>query len=187
MCSLLSLILTIAGNSIHVYNQYLSNWVGTANRSDARHVAFALTSRIDAWQPSTDIITLLFWAGVGVVIVAFYQGLAHTTRRIIYLQRMSSRRLRKQHPWATAVFWKQWALTAIGSFVALGSALFIFCMFVLCIMPIGIVYTRVFVAGPTIFNTFFGLMGVSMLLIGLLLVFVAIRLVYNRRRLVRLA
>lgn len=191
LASLLALFLTIVSNSLHIFNQYISNWLGTASNTDARAVAYAITTHIDAYKPSRTIITFLLWSLLGLFLYALGIGLQHTWQRVAYLQRMNFRRrtargLWRRHPWTKAAFWKQWCLTSLGSFVALGTAGFIMGLFIICILPISLIYTRVFIGTPNIFNTFFGLMGVSMLVIGLILVFVAIRLVCNRRRLLRL-
>ena len=97
------------------------------------------------------------------------------------------KRFSQPRPIAKLAFWKQWILTSIGSFMALATALFIFSFFVLCIVPVGVVYTRVFMISPTPFNLVYALMGVCLTFMGLVLSFVGIRLIASRRRLLRLS
>lgn len=188
-CSIFALGLVAIGNLYQSVNYYIFKPANQPAPQTTHDLIVAVMARIDAYQPSPTIITFLFWALVGVVVLALIQGLVHALRRVSYLQFASSRYGRHLHarPLSRWAFWKQWFITAVGSFMALTTALFIFSFFALCIVPVGVVYTRIFLFSPTPFNLVYALMGLTMMFIGLVLTTIGIRLIIARRRLIRLS
>ncbi len=188
-CSVFALVIAVIGNAYQVINYYVFRPDGTPAPQTTHDLIVAVMAKIDTFQPSAAIVTFIFWALVGLGVMAIFQGLVHVLRRVAHLQVASSRYYRhnRPKPLTRAAFWKQWAFTAIGSFLAFCTALFIFSFFVLCIVPVGIIYTRIFFFFPTPFNLFYALMGLCMMFIGLLLTVVGIRLIISRRRILRLA
>lgn len=188
-CSIFALGLVALGNMYQSINYYIFKPAARPAPQTTHDLMVTVMARIDAYQPSATIITFLFWGLVGLGVLALCQGLAHALRRVSYLQFASSRYGRHLHtqPLSRWAFWKQWIITAIGSFMAFTTALFIFSFFVLCIVPVGIVYTRIFIYSPTPFNLVYALMGVVMTFIGLVLTTIGVRLIIARRRLIRLA
>lgn len=188
-CSIFALALVALGNLYQSVNYYIFKPDAKPAPQTTHDLIVAVMGRIDAYQPSTTIITFLFWALVGLVVMALCQGLVHALRRISYLQFASSRYGRHLHakPLTRLAFWKQWFITAMGSFMAFTTALFIFSFFALCIVPVGVIYTRIFLYSPTPFNLVYALMGISMMFIGLVLATVGVRLIIARRRLIRLS
>jgi hypothetical protein len=187
LCSFLTLLVTLVGNAYQVFTYYVLRPSDVEIHLNTHEAIAAMLARIDSFRPSAAIITFLFWAFVGLLVLAALQGVHHALRRVSYLRRISSKRYIHPPSFTRSAFWKQWALTSVGSFVAFCVALFLVCFFVLCIVPVGIMYTRVFLFFPSVFNIFYGLMGLTLLFIGLILLFVAARLVHRRRRLIRLA
>jgi hypothetical protein len=188
LSSIFALCVVILGNLYQALNYYIFRPAERPTPQSTHDLLVAVVNRMDTYQPTRGIVTFLFWALIGLGVLAFYQGLSHTLRRISYIQYLGAlKHGHKPNPLRRLAFWKQLVLTSMGSFMALITALFIFSFFALCIAPVGIVYTRVFMFAPSPFNLVYALMGVSLTFIGLLLASIGVRLIIARRRLIRLA
>lgn len=181
--------LVALGNAYQVINYYVFRPAGKPAPQSTHELLVAVLSRTDAYQPTQTVVTFLFWAIIGLFLLAVLQGIAHTHRRVYHLKRASMRARQAQKPRMKVyvTLCKHVLLTSLSSFMALSTALFIFAFFVLCIVPVGVVYTRVFLFTPTPFNMVYALMGLSLTFIGIVLATIAVRLIAARRRLIRLA
>lgn len=189
LSALLAIFLTLLGNTTQIFGQPLNSWLGTATSQDGRAVAAAVATKVDSYPASPTLTIFTFWIAIGLAIVAGFQGIVHTLQRVAHLQRLrqQARRAKLPNPWQTLVFWKQFLLTSVGSFLALSSAIFIFSLFIGCILPIGLIYSQTLELKVAPLSMYFGLMGMAMLMFGLLLVIIGVRLIYNRRSLIRLS
>jgi len=187
--SIVALCVVILGNAYQGLNYYIFRPANRPTPQTTHDLLIAVLGRVDTYQPTQTIVTFLFWGIVGLAIVALWQGLAHTLRRIRYISYISAQgKYRSQpRPISLKVFWKHVICSSIGTFIALSTALFIFSFFVLCIAPVGVVYARVFMYAPTPFNLVYAMMGICLTFIGLVLAAIGVRLIFARRRLIRLA
>jgi len=187
--SIFAFCLVALGNLYQVINYYIFRPAGKPAPQSTHELLIAIVAKTDTYQPTKTVVTFLFWAVIGLGVLALMQGLSHTLRRIALLRKASAhaKRTRQSRMRLYVVIWKQMLLTSVGSFMALTIALFIFAFFVLCIVPVGVVYTRVFLFTPTPFNLVYALMGLSLAFIGIVLATIAVRLIAARRRLIRLA
>lgn len=186
--SVFALCLIALANLYQGINYYIFKPAGKPAPASTHDLLVTLLSRTDTYQPTETLVTFLFWALIGLGLLAILQGCLHTGRRLSHLKRISdhAKRARQSRLRLYATVGKQLFLTTLSSFMALTAALFIFAFFGLCIVPVGVLYTRVFLFSPTPFNLVYGLMGLCLTFIGLMLATVAVRLVAARRRLIRL-
>jgi hypothetical protein len=186
--SVFALCLVALGNMYQVINYYIFQPAGKPAPQSTHDLLVTIVAKTDAYQPTQTVVTFLFWALMGLILLAVMQGGMHTLNRVAYLKRASAHAKRTRQPRKRVymVLGKQLVLTSLSSFMALSTALFIFAFFVLCIVPVGVVYTRIFLFSPTPFNLVYALMGLCLTFIGLVLATVGVRLIAARRRLIRL-
>jgi hypothetical protein len=187
--SIFALCVVVAGNLYQLLNYYIFRPENRPTPQSTHDLLVAVAGRVDTYQPTRGVVTFLFWSLIGLANLALCQGLLHTLRRINHLRRLSmqQRRHKQPLPISQLAFWKQWLLTSLGSFMAFATAAFLFLFFALCIVPVGVVYTRIFMFSPTPFNVVYALMGICLTFIGLVLTSIGVRLIIARRRLIRLA
>ena len=183
--ALASLAIALLGNLTHLIHRYqLDNSVQTiGNRADTTLTTGL--SKIDSYQATPTIVTFLVWAVIGLFTLSVLQAILRITGEIKYNNQLTSNAYVHPTNFSRRGFWHQVVLHSLGTFVTvtlLGVAITLFALYVL---PLGLIYIRVFLLDFSLANSLYALLGLAVLWVGLLIVDVFARLVRWRYRLVK--
>lgn len=137
---------------------------------------------LDSLSATTNVVTFLIWAAVGVVCFAIVESIFAAFRELRLETELSSSRYVHPASFTKLKFWQgvaRDAITFVISFLLLASSVFGFLLFIL---PLGFSYCRPLLFSTSLSNIAFFFIGLAIIYVSLLVIDVCIRLLLHRRK-----
>jgi hypothetical protein len=152
-------------------------------KSNAGNAISQALRAIDSLTATDGVVTFLIWAIVGVLCFAIVEALGHAYKEIEFENELSSTKYVHPATFTKAKFWKSVVFNFVVLTVALALFLSVGLAFLLLILPVGLVYSRVFLFSPSLVNALYMALGLAVVFVGLVAVNVVGRVLIFRRKL----
>lgn len=180
----LTLVIVLLANSRQLLNYYGLQSSDELIKSNAGNAVSQALRAVDSLSATDGVVTFLIWAVVGVICFGIVEAIGRAYREIEFENELSSRRYIHPATFTKAKFWEGVMLDSITLALALAIFMAVGFVLLLFVIPIGLVYSRVFLFNPSLLNALYMLLGLAVVFVGLVALNVAGRFLLFRRRLV---
>ena len=180
----LTIVIVFLANSSQLLSYYGLQSSDQLIKSNAGNAVKQALNAIDSLTATDGVVTFLIWAAVGVLCFGIVEALGRAYKEFEFESKLGSTKYVHPSTFTKAKFWRgvlfdsiDFAVSA-AIFMAVGLAL------LLLIVPVGLVYSRVFLFDPSAINALYMALGLAVIFVGLVVLNIAARLLIFRRRIV---
>lgn len=152
-------------------------------KSNAGNTVKQALNAVDSLTATDGVVTFLIWAGVGILCFGIVEALGRAYKEIEFENELSSRKYVHPSTFTKAKFWKGVVLDSFVLAISLALFLAVGLAFLLFLMPLGLVYSRVFLFSPSAVNALYLILGLAVVFVGLVTLNITARFLIFRRRL----
>ena len=183
-CGVVGLTISLLGNSKLLISHY---GLASSATTLSNHADTTLTnglSKLDSYQATTTIVSFMVWAMIGLLTLSILQAIARLSQEVSYENNVSSNTYVHPSGFKRTSFWRQVLLQSIGTFASVALLVAGIILFGLYVLPLGLIYVRVFLLEFSASNFLYGLLGYLLLLAGLLALDILARIVRWRYKII---
>ena len=180
---LLAALILLLGNSYQMLNYFGLEQSGETLHASAGNAVTAGLSKLDNFAFTSQVVTFLIWAIVGVFCFSIVRGIAHMYSEVKFDNDLSSSRYVHPATFTKARFWKRVGMDFAVLVAALSLTVAVLYGLLAYLLPVSLAYTRSFVLGMTPGSTVELFAGFALVYVWLVVVDMCLRTVYHHRQL----